>query len=132
MAANSITLSETDYARLSALVNSGAALTESLEQELERATILPDRKLPKDVVSMFSTVQYRNTETQAVNTETLVYPAEADVNASKVSVLAPIGAALIGLRVGHHIDWALPNAKTVRLEVIGVSQAPQPAAEAKS
>ncbi|MES3006480.1 MAG: nucleoside diphosphate kinase regulator [Pseudomonadota bacterium] len=122
MAANSITLSETDYARLTALVNSGAVLAEALEQEIERATILPDRKLPKDVVSMFSTVQYRNAETNAINSVTLVYPAEADVNAAKVSVLAPIGAALIGLRVGHHINWALPNAKTVRLEVIGVTQ----------
>lgn len=124
MAANTITLSETDYARLTALVNSGSALTETLEQELERATILPDRKLPKDVVSMFSTVEYRNVETNAVNSVTLVYPAEADVNAAKVSVLAPIGAALIGLKVGRHIDWALPNARTVRLEVIGVSHAP--------
>ncbi len=72
MAANSITLSETDYARLTALINSGAPLAEALEQEIERATILPDRKLPKDVVSMFSTVQYRNAETDAINSVTLV------------------------------------------------------------
>lgn len=123
MEAPSITLSEHDFARLSALVNSGNPLAETLEGELERASVLPADKMPPDVVRMYSTVRYRNTASDQNTSVTLVYPGEANINAAKVSVLAPIGAALIGLQVGQSIDWALPNAKSVRLEVVEVTHA---------
>lgn len=118
-----ITLSEHDFARLSALVNSGNPLAVTLEGELERASVLPTQKMPADIVRMYSTVEYRNTTSNQSTKVTLVYPSEANINESKVSVLAPIGAALIGLQVGQSIDWALPNAKSVRLEVVDVTHA---------
>jgi len=123
MESHSITLSEQDYSRLTALVdaNISAAAAESLEEELERASVLPMNKMPNDTVRMFSTVHYKNLDSGATSTVTIVYPAEANVAASKVSVLAPIGAALIGLQVGQTIDWALPNGKTARLQVVEVT-----------
>src|SRR5690606_11645877 len=103
MASHSITLSELDYSRLTALVNANisAPAAESLEEELERASVLPLKKMPKNTVRMFSTVQYKNLDSGAITKVTIVYPGEADVAAAKVSVLAPIGAALIGLKVNQ-------------------------------
>lgn len=123
MRSHSIILSERDYSRLSALVdaNISAPVAESLEEELERASVLPLNKMPDDTVRMFSTVHYRNLDSDAVSTVTIVYPGEANVAAAKVSVLAPIGAALIGLKINQTIDWALPNGKTARLQVVEVS-----------
>lgn len=122
MASHSITLSELDYSRLTALVNANisAQAAESLEEELERASVLPLKKMPKDTVRMFSTVHYKNLDSGAIAKVTIVYPGEADVAAAKVSVLAPIGAALIGLKINQTIDWGLPNGKTARLQVIEV------------
>lgn len=123
MASHSITLSELDYSRLTSLVNANisAPAAESLEEELERASVLPLKKMPKDTVRMFSTVQYKNLDSGAIAKVTIVYPGEADVAASKVSVLAPIGAALIGLKINQTIDWGLPNGKTARLQVVEVT-----------
>lgn len=124
MESPSITLSEIDYARLSSLVSSGNhPLAETLAGEIERASVLPVDKMPADTVRMYSTVEYRNTASNHCTKVTLVYPSEANIKTSRVSVLAPIGAALIGLEVGQSIDWALPNAKSVRLEVVAVTHA---------
>jgi len=123
MASHSITLSELDYSRLTALVNANisAPAAESLEEELERASVLPLKKMPKNTVRMYSTVQYKNLDSGAIAKVTIVYPGEADVAAARVSVLAPIGAALIGLKINQTIDWGLPNGKTARLQVVEVT-----------
>lgn len=94
----------------------------SLENELARAQIVETHKLPADVVAMGSTVWFRDLRTDEYEKYTLVVPAEADVLQDRISVLAPIGTALLGYRRGHHIEWQVP-AGTRGLEIMKVDQA---------
>ncbi|HMN67601.1 MAG TPA: nucleoside diphosphate kinase regulator [Bdellovibrionales bacterium] len=93
---------------------------ELLEEELARASIVPDDELPSDVVSMNSEITYQDLETGAEQTVTLVYPQEANSAENKISILAPIGSALIGLRVGGVIKWPIPKGKIKEIKVIRV------------
>lgn len=94
-----------------------------LQNELDRAKVVPDDQLPENVVAMNSTVTYLDLETNKENRITLVFPHEANVAEGKVSILAPIGAALIGLRVGDSIKWPLPSGSEREIRVTGVSKA---------
>jgi regulator of nucleoside diphosphate kinase len=92
-----------------------------LLHELERARVLPDAALPADTVRMGSTVTYRTSGGQE-RTVQLVYPGEADIGARRISVLAPVGAALIGLRKGQSISWLARDGRRQALTVLRVSQ----------
>lgn len=98
-------------------------VAETLLAELERATVLAPDKLPDDVVRMGSTVTYK-TDDGTERSVTLVYPAEADIAQGKVSVLTPIGAALIGLSVGQAIDWTALDERSHVLTILSVEQSP--------
>lgn len=92
---------------------------DELAAELERATIVPLAQMPDDVVRMHSRVRYSIGGNQASQEVELVFPEEADAAAGKVSVLAPVGAALLGLREGQCIAWsAFPDGKPRQLAVI--------------
>lgn len=91
---------------------------ERLADELDRAVVV-ERPLP-GVVSMGSRVRYRDEANGVDRTVTLVWPREADAGAGRVSVLAPIGAALLGLSVGDGIDWPLPGGRQAHLELVAV------------
>lgn len=95
-----------------------------LFDELDAATILPDHLLPDDVVRMHSTITFIDLDTALETTVHLVYPHEVGGTADNVSILAPVGAALIGLRVGETIEWPLPNNRHRRLQVIAVEPSP--------
>lgn len=115
-------LKEEDYIKLSALV-AGVPLADSvrkLEEELGRATIIPATSFPDGVVAMNSTVRYQEVDSGKTAIATVVYPHEANLSENKVSVLAPIGSALIGLRSGQEIVWSFPNGKSKRLRVLDV------------
>ena len=118
---NNIILTEADFQKLSALVatanRDGAEL---LEEELGRAVVVDEKKLPKDVVSMNSKIIFQDLENGKERSITLVYPHEANIQENKISVLAPVGVALIGLRVGQIIQWPVPNGKEKRFKVISV------------
>lgn len=117
----SLFVSHDDYEKLvNLLPNADPELADLLEAELNRATLVPADQLPKDTVAMNSTAQFLDLDTATESTVTLVYPHDADVASKKVSILAPVGAALIGLRVGQEIDWPLPNGRTKRIRVIQV------------
>ena len=92
---------------------------EQLFDELDAATIVADSEMPIDIVRMNSVVTYLD-ETSTVK---LVYPGGTDSRVKVVSVLAPIGAALIGLREGESISWPMPNghAKTLKVLKVGTS-----------
>ena len=134
-----ITLLEEEFAKLSALVTSrvtargaDADAAEQLEAEIERARVVPAREAPRDLVTMNSRVQFKDERTGRTRVVQLVYPADADAAAGRVSVLAPIGAALLGLSVGQRIEWPLPNGATAAVEIIGVEPpAESPMAEAR-
>lgn len=92
-----------------------------LEEELERATIVSDEDLPTDVVSMNSTVKFLDLETDKESVVQLVFPQDTNIAENKISILTPVGSALIGLRVGQTINWPFPNGKVKQLKVISVT-----------
>ena len=123
-----ITLGRTDHDKLTRLaeaVHAGSAeISDVLLSELDRARIVPDPRLAEDVIRMGSHVRY-TTETGEVREVTLVYPAEADISAGRISILTPIGAALIGLSSGQSMDWRARDGRVHRLVVESVCM-PEP------
>lgn len=108
-----------DSARLDLRIS--AASIAALEGELERAEFVEPAELPGDVVTMGSTIWFRDPETEEVEQYTLVVPAEADVMRDRISVLAPIGTALLGYRLGDIVEWRVPSGKR-RMEIVKVNQ----------
>jgi regulator of nucleoside diphosphate kinase len=80
-----------------------------LEAELERAEVVDPKDIPKDVVTMRSTVRLKDLDSTKELIYSLVFPKEADVDKGKISVLAPVGTAMIGYRVGDIIEWEVPS-----------------------
>jgi regulator of nucleoside diphosphate kinase len=110
-----IFVAEDDRARLESLLRratahelSGAKYLAALAGELRRAQVVPRSQLPPDAVTMNSTVRLRDLETGEEETYTLVYPEEADIEADRLSILAPVGTALLGYRAGDVVEWPVP------------------------
>ncbi|TNJ33547.1 nucleoside diphosphate kinase regulator [Arenimonas terrae] len=128
-----ITVSSRDLARLEQLLDSPglrhvpAAL--ALGEELQRATVLPPERMPADVVTMNSTVLCVDEISGEHHQVTLSYPRDADVAAHRVSVLAPVGSALLGLSVGSVIDWQAPGGRALRVRVTGIRYQPEAAGD---
>jgi regulator of nucleoside diphosphate kinase len=92
---------------------------DQLENELDRAEIVMPQAIPQDVITMRSRVRLRDAVSGDESVYTLVFPHEADVGQGKISVLAPIGTAMIGTRVGETIEWPVPaGLKCFRVEAI--------------
>ncbi len=120
-----LTVGQKDYEKLTALLASAQSeIAELLDEELGRAKVVPDESLPSDVVSMNAKVTFVDLDSGKETHVTLVYPEDANVEESKISILAPIGAALIGLKVGQSIDWPLPSGKTRHIKVVKVEHSP--------
>lgn len=119
-----IILVQEDHQKLSRLAEAFAvrnpATAEELFTELERARIVQVGRLPADTVKMGSTVRYA-TDSGEDRTVILVYPADADIAQGKVSIMTPIGTALIGLSKGQSIGWTSRDGKENRLTVEEVS-----------
>jgi len=92
-----------------------------LLEEIDRAEIRADADMPDDVVRMYSMLSYIDELHDKARSIVLVYPAEADISAGKVSVATPIGAGLIGLSPGQSIRWPDLEGRWRRLEVLKVS-----------
>ena len=107
-----VILTEADYVGLMALQPHSA-----LHAELDRAIVVPADAVPPDVVTMNSRVRYVDEHSGVCREIELVYPENADIADAKVSVLAPVGTALLGLEVGQSIDWPFPAGETRRLRV---------------
>ncbi len=118
-----ITLCASDHQKLTRLAESRAdgtgSVFDELLAELERARVVSDASLRADVVRMGTTLSY-STENGESRRVTLVYPGVADISAGKVSILTPIGAALIGLAQGQSIDWEARDGRIHRLTVESV------------
>lgn len=127
-----ITLSSLDMDRLEALLEklpSNFPGRDALEAELDRADILDPQNMPADVVTMNSTVTCTLLESNKQQTLTLVYPKEADGSPDKVSVFAPVGTALLGLRVGDQFELPSPTGKAVTVRVDAITFQPESAGE---
>lgn len=108
-------LSVEDYARLREY-----ALNDELADELDRAIVVQKERVPEDVVTMNARCVYLDERLGTQREIELVFPEEADPAAGKVSVLTPVGSALIGLKVGQEIAWDFPDGSVRRLKVTGV------------
>mgnify|MGYP001028903784 CR=1 FL=1 len=129
MTAPSITITRLDLQRLERLLDSlddyGPA-AQALEAELARANVVGHDEVPAGVVTMNSRVFCREEGSGKEYHLTLVYPHEAGAEGT-VSILAPVGSALLGLSVGQHIDWPTPGGKTIQLTLLEVEYQPEAA-----
>jgi len=119
-----ITVGATDHARLSSLAASALdRLPETADEllaELDRAHVAADRSVPANVVQMGSRVTFKP-DTGEQKTVTLVFPADADISTGKVSVLTPIGTALLGLSSGQSMNWTSRDGRRHELVVLDVA-----------
>lgn len=99
----------------------------ALDDELERAEVVDPAALPPNVVSMNSRVRLRERRSGREHELTLVYP--SDAGPDRVSVLAPVGSALLGLAVGQDIEWPLPDGRIAQFEVLEVLYQPEASGE---
>ncbi len=98
---------------------------ENLEIELDRAKIVSDNEIPEDLVTMNSKIRFLNIQENKEMIITIVYPSDANFAEGKVSVLASLGSAMIGLRVNQEINWLFPDGKTKTLKVLQVIYQPE-------
>lgn len=96
-----------------------------LRRELDRAIVVSSMAMPPDVATMNSTIRYVDEASGERRTVSLVYPAQADAGAGKVSVLEPVGTALLGLSTGQAIEWDFPDGSRRRLKLEAVLDQPQ-------
>lgn len=125
-----IVVGETDHRRLcdlaSGALNLFPGIAEALLFEMDRAEVLAAGAVPQDVVQMGSTVEFRS-DAGRQRRVTLVFPPEADIAANRISVLTPIGTALIGLAAGQSIRFTTYDGREHALMVLRV-EPPAPAA----
>jgi regulator of nucleoside diphosphate kinase len=96
---------------------SGSERLADLRTELQRARVVRSGTVPPDVVTMNSIIVFRDLDTNELETYTLVYPGDADIAKGRLSVLAPIGTAILGYRVGDEVRWGVPVGwRTLRIE----------------
>src|SRR6185436_18568999 len=112
----SIYITELDYNRLNGLIDRtrernsvDKEYLNKLEAELERAEVVEPKDIPADVITMRSKVRLKDLVSGESNTYSLVFPTEADSAEGKISVLAPIGTAILGYRQGDTIEWPVPS-----------------------
>jgi regulator of nucleoside diphosphate kinase len=126
-------LGDYDYRRLKLLLKAlrlsrgrhqGSA--ETLRAKLERAVVVPTTEVPADVVTLYSTVRYRNLTSRNEHSLTIVFPGETRDRDDCVSVLAPVGLALLGERLSATVECATPEGKA-RLRVMKVLYQPEAA-----
>lgn len=118
-----IVVSDIDYKRLTDLAAAAHGrfrdVAEELLAEMDRAQVVSAAAVPANAVRMGSTVTFQS-DTGQQRRVTLVFPAEADIAENKISVLTPIGAALIGLSTGQSITWIARDGRQHELTVLSV------------
>lgn len=95
---------------------------EDLQHELNRAAVIDHALIPSGLVVMNSTVRLRDLDSDEIETYMLVFPQEADIQQNRISVLAPVGTAIIGCQVGDVVTWSVPRGRVrLRIEDVGTS-----------
>lgn len=134
MSRRQIIVTQADFDRLRGLIESPrfrathATLLAALKEELDRCQVVAPDEVPTQVVTMHSTVRVRDMRSDTIDTYTLVYPEEADIDSGRLSVLAPLGTALLGTRAGQIIKFAAP-AGIRRLKIEQVLYQPEAAGD---
>ena len=119
-----IIVSNADYERLTDLANASLqrlpAVAQELLDEMDRARVVEPSAVPADVVRMGSTVTFKSDDGHT-RTLQLVYPAEESLDQHRISVMTPVGAALIGLAEGQSISWTARDGRRHELTVLKVT-----------
>jgi regulator of nucleoside diphosphate kinase len=130
-----ITVCETDLTKLSALAAAieerAPHISEELLSELDRARVVADHAIAQDVVRIGSTVEFKP-DTGEARTVTLVLPADADISEGRISILTPIGTALLGLSPGQTMSWYARDGRRHELSVISVGHGDMAAADGRA
>ncbi|ETX11126.1 nucleoside diphosphate kinase regulator [Marinomonas ushuaiensis DSM 15871] len=128
-----ITISSLDSQRLEDLIDSlpkgGVAGVNELEEELARATVVAPREVPDNIVTMNSTVRFFVESTNKEFELTLVYPKDMDSSGKTISILAPVGSALLGLAIGNEIEWPKPGGGNLKIKIIQITFQPERSGE---
>jgi regulator of nucleoside diphosphate kinase len=128
-----ITISTVDLDRIDHLLDrlpsAQAPARDALADELARAAVVAPWDMPPHVVTMHSTVRFRLDGKESEWCKTLVYPREAGQGGETVSILSPVGSALLGLSEGDHIEWTHPNGAPIGVKVVDVLYQPERAGE---
>lgn len=131
MQEKNIYVTENDVKRLQALLEVakqsqyyGSDELQKLGAELNRALVVASKDVPRDVITMNSKVRLLDLETKEEMTYTLVFPDEADFAEGKISVLAPIGTAMLGYRAGDTFSWQVP-AGIRRIKILAILYQPE-------
>ncbi len=131
MTVPNITITSRDSNRLLRLVETSMEeprlrrVAEFLDEELARAEVIPPEAVKPTLVTMNSRVEYEDLMTGQRRSIVLVYPEDADADAGRLSVLSPVGAALLGLSEGQEITWRLADGLPRRLKILKVHFQPE-------
>ncbi|MGP8291647.1 nucleoside diphosphate kinase regulator [Vreelandella zhanjiangensis] len=124
-----IIINRLDAERLQRLIDNASdkelAVAMLLEEELARGEVIDPKDIPDNVVSMNSQIRFTDLTRGRQMVRTLVYPHALSTVEDGISVMAPIGAGLIGLKVGDIIDWPLPNNAEARLRIDAILWQPE-------
>jgi regulator of nucleoside diphosphate kinase len=128
-----IIISAADHEALSCAITAAGKLSErgraelsSLAGELNRAKIVAPREIPPDVITMNSRAELEDLDTEERMEFTLVFPSDANIEEGRISILAPLGTAMLGYRVGDEFEWVVPYGQR-RLRVTAVQFQPEAA-----
>lgn len=102
---------------------------DDLEAELDRAEVMEPRDIPPTVVTMNSTVRFKVESSAEEFSLTLVYPQDMDAKGGNISILAPVGSALLGLSQGDEIEWPKPGGGVLRVRIEEIIYQPERAGE---
>ncbi|HOW27534.1 MAG TPA: nucleoside diphosphate kinase regulator [Elusimicrobiota bacterium] len=135
MSTRNIFLTDYDAKRLNELLLGGQGIDPrdqmhvgELKKEIDRGNIVSAKEIPSDIITMNSKIKITDLETGEESVYTIVYPKDADINLGKISVLAPVGTALLGYRVGDVVEWKIRDAVR-RLKVMEVIYQPEAAGD---
>jgi regulator of nucleoside diphosphate kinase len=128
-----ITISSTDLERIESVLDSSSSkrlpALDQLREELDRAKIVEPENMPPGIITMNSSARCVDEKSNKEYHFTLVYPSGANVDQNRVSILSPMGSAMLGLAEGQSIEWELPGGRKLKLRVLAVTY--QPEAEGK-
>lgn len=126
---HSLVVTAQDFDRVQEAMNSASEFdVERLDSELARAKIIDQKEAPRTLVTMNSEVTYEDVKSGKRRTVRLVYPRDANVSKNQVSVFAPLGSALLGLREGQEIEWKMPGGVR-RIKVVEILYQPEAAGD---
>ena len=124
-----ITISSSDLERIESVLDSSYSkrhpALDQLRDELDRANIVEPEDMPPGIITMNSSARCVDEMSGKEYHFTLVYPSDANVDQNRVSILSPMGSAMLGLAEGQSIDWELPGGRKLKLRVLAVTYQPE-------